>query len=116
MSHRLLTTKQSMEDLIGTIADHTARDQKKAHNSLERVYFHLCNSKRLTSHEEYKFLQLQRGDLADPDVKSTANRQETFVCTSERSNLGEMSDKPSYSMQGAPKVQLMTLSLNPTNR
>ena len=28
LSNRLLTTKQSMEDLIGTIADHTARDQK----------------------------------------------------------------------------------------
>lgn len=77
-----------MEDLIGTVADHTARDQKKEHNSLERVYFHLCNSKRLTTHSDYKFLTLQRGDLGNPDLKASPNRQETHVCTSERSKLG----------------------------
>ena len=79
-----------MEDLIGTAADHAARDQKKSHNSIERVYFHLCNSKRLANAEsEYQFLTLERGDLANPDLTTSASRKETFVCTSESSKLGD---------------------------
>ena len=78
-----------MEDLIGTISDHTTRDQKKDHNSLERIYFHLANSKRLANPEsEYQFMKLQPGDLANANIKASMNREQTFVCSAERSELG----------------------------
>ena len=78
-----------MEDLIGTISDHTTRDQKKDHNSLERIYFHLANSKRSgLAESEYQFMKLQPGDLANANIKVSMNREQTFVCSAERSELG----------------------------
>lgn len=78
------TTKHSMEDLIGDAADHTSRDTKKEHSSFERSYFHLANSRRLTT-TEFAHMRLQRGDLANTKLKSTMNRKEVFVAMSERS-------------------------------
>ena len=88
LSTRWLTTKQSMEDLIGSAADRSARDQKKEHQSMERAFFYLANSKRLNT-TDFRFLRLEKGDLSNPSVKASMNRKNTFVATSERSKLAQ---------------------------
>ena len=88
LSTKWVTTKHSMEDLIGSVSDHTARDQKREHQSMERMFFFLANSRRLNT-TDFQFLRFERGDLANDNLKKGLSRKETFVSHSERSNLAQ---------------------------
>ena len=73
----MLSTKESLEDVLGDISDHSTRDQKfQTASSDERVFFSNCFSRRL---KNVKYLRLQPGDLANGDArKHTANRLQNF--------------------------------------
>lgn len=72
-----ISTKESLEDIIGDLGDHIARDSKPSSlTSPERVYFNNANSKRLHS---MPFINMKKGDYTNQQAKTFGqNRYVTF--------------------------------------
>ena len=76
LGNTILSTKESLEDVIGDATDHQTRDQKLQGSSEERVFFHNAMSQRL---QNVSYLKLADGDLNNPKARKTSlNRQLVF--------------------------------------
>ena len=75
----MLSTKESLEDLLADVGDHMTRDCENPFNvSPERIFMLSTLSRRLKMREP-KYLELQRGDYtSDAARKCSRNRRLTF--------------------------------------
>ena len=76
LGNAILSTKESLEDIIGDASDHQVRDQKLQGSSEERVFYHNAMSQRL---KNVQYLKLADGDLSNSQArKFSINRQLVF--------------------------------------